>query len=152
MPPRPRLRDELAAIHSITSSARSIIEGGYGKTERRGGLEVHGHLVFHRKLHREIARLRAAQNAIDISSSPTIDVYHVDSVGEQTAVSDKVRCPIDRRYVVSGRRQYDRRAMLDREYIPNDDKAVSRLAPEGDDGRFDLSIAMNGRTDWSDLE
>ena len=42
--------------------------------------------------------------------------------------------------------------MLDREYIPNDDKAVSRLAPEGDDGGFDLSVVVNVRNDWLDLE
>jgi hypothetical protein len=36
------------------------------RRSRLGGLEVHDHLVFHRKLHREIARLLAAQNAIDI--------------------------------------------------------------------------------------
>jgi hypothetical protein len=28
-----------------------------GKTERLGGPAVHDHLVFHRKLHRQIARL-----------------------------------------------------------------------------------------------
>jgi hypothetical protein len=28
--------------------------------------------------------------------------------------------------------------MLDRECIPHDDKAASRLAPKGDDGRFDF--------------
>jgi hypothetical protein len=33
---------------------------GYRKAERLGGLEVHGHLEFCRKLHREIARLLAA--------------------------------------------------------------------------------------------
>jgi hypothetical protein len=33
---------------------------GYGKAERLSGLEVHGHLVFYRKLNREIAWLRAA--------------------------------------------------------------------------------------------
>jgi ABC-type uncharacterized transport system substrate-binding protein len=65
-------------------------------------------------------------------------VYLVDSVGEQAAVSGKGRVVIDRRYVVSGRRQYDRRAMRVREYVPNDDKAASRLAPKADDGRFDL--------------
>jgi hypothetical protein len=65
-------------------------------------------------------------------------VYLVGSIGEQAAVSGKFRSPIGRRYVVSGRRQYDRRAMRDHECIRNDDKAASRLAPKGDDGRFDL--------------
>jgi hypothetical protein len=31
-----------------------------GETKRLGGLEIHGHLEFCRKLNREIARLRAA--------------------------------------------------------------------------------------------
>jgi len=42
--------------------------------------------------------------------------------------------------------------MRDREYIRHDNKAASRLASEGDDGRFDLYVAMNGRNDWHDLE
>ena len=33
-----------------------------------------------------------------------------------------------------------------------DDKAAARLAPKGDDPRFDLYVAMNGRHDWRDLE
>jgi hypothetical protein len=37
--------------------------------------------------------------------------------------------------------------MHGREYIPQDDKAASRLAPKGDDGRFDFYVAMNGRND-----
>jgi hypothetical protein len=63
------------------------------------------------RLHRKIARLRTAQNAIDISGGTMNGVYQVVSVGEQTAVSGKVREPIHRRYVVSGRGHYDRRAM-----------------------------------------
>src|SRR5215831_13258278 len=63
----------------------------YGKAERRGGLAIYDHLEFCRKLHREIARLRAAQNAIDISGGATPVVYLVGSVGEQTAVSGKFR-------------------------------------------------------------
>jgi hypothetical protein len=42
--------------------------------------------------------------------------------------------------------------MRDRECTRRDDKAVSRLAPEGANGRFDLRVAMNGRRDWDDLE
>ena len=37
---------------------------GYRKAERLGDLEVDGHLKFCRELHREIARLCAAQDAI----------------------------------------------------------------------------------------
>jgi hypothetical protein len=126
--------------------------GGNGKTERHGGLAVHDHLEFCRKLHREIARLFAAQDAIHIGGGATKVVYWVGSVGQQTAVSDKVRCVIDRRYVVSGRRRYDRRAMRGHKCIRRDDKAASRLAPKGRDGRFDFSVVMNGRSDWHDLE
>src|SRR5262249_28719707 len=125
---------------------------GYGKAKRRGGLAVHDHPEFCRKLHREIARLLAPQNAIDISGGATPVVYLVGSVGEQSALSGKVRSPKDRRYAVSGRGRYDRRAMRARESIRHGDKAASRLAPEGDDGRFDLYVVMNGRNDWHDLE
>ena len=34
--------------------------------------------------------------------------------------------------------------MHDGECIRHDDKAISRLAPKADDGRFDLHIAANG--------
>jgi hypothetical protein len=38
------------------------------------------------------------------------------------------------------------------ESTPHADKAASGLAPKGDDGRFDLRVAMNGRNDCHDLE
>ena len=63
---------------------------GYRKAKRRGGLAVHDHLEFCRKLYREIVRHLAAQSVIDIGGGATKEVYHVGSVGEQTAVSDKL--------------------------------------------------------------
>src|SRR5262249_56053164 len=57
---------------------------GYGETERLGGLEVHDHLEFDGKLHREIARLRATQNAIDIGGGATKRAYTVGSAAQQT--------------------------------------------------------------------
>ena len=68
----------------------------------------------------------------------TKGVCVVDSVGEQAAVCGKGRCVIDRRYVVLGRRQYDRRATHPHEHIGHDDKAASRFARKGNNGRFDL--------------
>src|SRR5262249_20289573 len=124
----------------------------YCKAERLGGLAVDHHLELGRKLHREIARLLAAQNAIDIGGGTTPRVYRVDSVGEQAAVSGKIRIHIDRRYPAPGRRRYDRRAMHDHERIRLDDKAASQLAPKGDDGLFDLCVAVNRLSDWLDLE
>jgi hypothetical protein len=46
----------------------------------------------------------------------------------------------------------NRHAMDGHECIGHGDKAASRLAPQGDNGRFDLYVGMNGRNDWLDLE
>jgi hypothetical protein len=42
--------------------------------------------------------------------------------------------------------------MRGREYIPQDDKAASRLAPKGDDGGLDVYVVISGSHDWRDLE
>src|SRR5262249_44086008 len=93
------------------------------------------------------------QDAIHIGGGATPGVYQVGSVGEQTAAYGIVRCRIDRRYLVPGRRRYDRGAMCGlEEYIRHEDKPASRLAPKGDDGRCDLRVAMYGRSNCHDLE
>src|SRR6516225_7903678 len=119
MPPphhRMRRRTRVASSFDHLGGAQQN-RSWYRKVKRLGGLEVHGHLEFCWKLHRKIARLRAAQNAIDIRGDATPDVYPVDSVVEQTAVSGEVRYGIDRRYVVSGCRRYNRHTMRGHEYI-----------------------------------
>jgi hypothetical protein len=76
---------ESLICYSITSSARSRI------AERLGGLEVHGHLEFCRKLNGWLYRLRAAQDAIHIGGGTTKVVYQVWRVGEQTTVFGRLR-------------------------------------------------------------
>ena len=61
---------------------------GYRKAKRLGGLKVYDHLEFCRQLHREIARLGAAQDAIHIGGGTTKVVCLGGAVGEQTAFSD----------------------------------------------------------------
>jgi hypothetical protein len=39
-----------------------------------------------------------------------------------------------------------------RERIRHKDKAASRLAPKGGDARFDISVVMNERSDWHNLD
>ena len=74
---------QLSAINRHKRQLFNLLVGaqqnrwGYGKTERLGGLAVQDHLKFCRKLHRQIARLLAAQNAIDISGGATNGVYRV---------------------------------------------------------------------------
>jgi hypothetical protein len=58
--------------------------------ERRDGPAVHDHLELGRKLHREIARLLAAQNAIDIGDGATKGVYPVGSVPDVIVTASTV--------------------------------------------------------------
>jgi hypothetical protein len=44
------------------------------------------------------------------------------------------------------------RAMREHECTRQGYKTASRLAPQGNDGRFDFCVAMNRRSDWHDLE
>src|SRR6202162_5134272 len=81
------------------------------KAERLGGLGVQNHLESGRKLNRQVGRLCATKNAIDIESRAAKHVHKVGCVGKQTAVSGKDSMKIDSRYIVSGCQQYDWRAM-----------------------------------------
>src|SRR6516165_8409559 len=54
------------------------------------------------------------------SAGTTKGVDRVDSVGEQAALSCEERWRVDRRHVVSGRRQYDRPPSADHKYTGDD--------------------------------
>src|SRR5215468_3029848 len=62
--------------YSMTSSARASRFRGM-LAERLCGLEVDDKFEFSRKLNGKVARLRAAQNAIDIGGGTTKVVYQV---------------------------------------------------------------------------
>ena len=94
----------MPASHSITSSARSRIDGGTASPSAVAVLRFTTISNLVGNCTGEIARLLAAQDAINIGGGATPEVYPVGSVGEQTTVSGKVRIPIDCGYVVSGRR------------------------------------------------
>ena len=61
----------------------------YGKPERRGGLAVHDHLKLGRKLHREIAQLLSAQDAIHKVANPRpwICVYWIIAIVARSSSS-----------------------------------------------------------------
>jgi hypothetical protein len=69
-------------VDSVGEQAAVRIDGGMARPSALGGLKVHDHLKFCRKLNGKVPRLLAAQDAIHISGCATKGVYLVDSVGE----------------------------------------------------------------------
>jgi hypothetical protein len=66
----------------MTSSARVMIDGGIG------GLEIDHQLEFGRLLDRQIGRLGAFGDAIDIIRGQTVHVGEAGAIGHQTALID----------------------------------------------------------------
>jgi hypothetical protein len=65
------------------------------------GLQVYRRVKFDRQLNRQVRRLFAAENAMDIGRRAAKYVQHVGSVGKQTAVFNIYSVPINRRDIVS---------------------------------------------------
>jgi len=94
-PKRPRRRtaeerDELTAFHarahSITSSA----------AEGSGRLEVDNQLVFCRRLHRQVGRLLALEDAIDVTGRAAPLVNPIWPIGDKAAAGDEEPIGVDR--------------------------------------------------------
>ena len=87
-------RDELAAPHSITSVARSRNESRHRESERLGGRQVDDEIELGRLLDREVGRLGAAQNPVDIAACAPEQIGVVRAIGHETArrevVSERV--------------------------------------------------------------
>src|SRR5215472_17400542 len=83
-------RTSLRLAHSFNH-----LVGGHEQTRRRGQperlrrFEVHGGLKLGRRLHRKVARLVAAQDAVDIRCRLPTRVDKVDSVGHETTRQDE---------------------------------------------------------------
>src|SRR6516225_2419391 len=82
----------LRVCMAVFLSAMEGLSGMKGQTNTVRAVRRRAALLDH---------LVGAQNAIDIGGGATPNVYPVDSVGEQAAVSGKGRLRIDRRYVVT---------------------------------------------------
>ena len=55
----------------------------HGEAERLGGLEIDDQLVLGRRLHRQVGRLLALENAIDIASRAPVQVDKIGPIGDQ---------------------------------------------------------------------
>src|SRR5262249_61081327 len=72
------------------------------EAERLRGLQVDHRLVFHRRLHWQVGRLGALEDAVDVSRRPAVVVALIGPVGDQAAGVDEVAEWIDRGQLVAG--------------------------------------------------
>ena len=60
------------------------------EAERLGGLEIDHQLVLGRRLHRQVGRLLALEDAVDIAGRAAVLVDRIGPVGDQAAAGDEV--------------------------------------------------------------
>ena len=90
-------------------------------------------------LHRQVGRLLALEDAIDVAGCAPVLVGDVRSVGDQAAAPDEERDRIDRGQSVPSRERDDQLAMHRSSTRSGHDQAAIRGARERRDGALDLA-------------
>jgi hypothetical protein len=85
------------------------------ETQRLRGLEIDDQLVLRRRPHRQISRLLALEDAIDVGGGAVIFVQLIDPVGDQVARTGKIAEGVDCRQLVPSRQRGERPRMV----VPN---------------------------------
>jgi hypothetical protein len=86
--------DELAAFHSITSSARTRNDSGYGQPKRLGGGQVDNEVVLGRLLDGQVGGLCAMKNLIDeIGGAPVQRLKRISVLTDSAVRVSHMRFP-----------------------------------------------------------
>jgi hypothetical protein len=120
-----------------------------GDAKRFGGLEIDDEVELARKLHRQIARLGALQDAIDIGRRLLVDLGQIDSVRDKAAACGEEPIRIDRRRAMSGRQGDDEVAVKNGDGIRYREQRAIRLLRERIDGALPLG-SMSENSAWQD--
>jgi hypothetical protein len=78
---------------------------GYFEAEGLRGFEIDDQFVLSRRLHRQVGRLFASEDAVDVGRRTAILVYKIRPVGNQTAASHKEPFEVDCGQFVPGRQR-----------------------------------------------
>jgi hypothetical protein len=81
-----------ARIHSISRSARSMIDGGIERLKRSCRFHVYQHLEFAWLFDRQIRGFRPFENLVHVLGGTLFNDVQVRSVGNQAAGFDKLTC------------------------------------------------------------
>ena len=135
-----------AGLHSITSSARSSSDRGIARPSAFAVLRLITSSNLVGCCDRQVGRLRALEDAVDVADRAPEQVDRVGSIGNQAAVLRMIAVRIDSRQGMAGGQRNDRRAVGRRRAARGHDQAAIGGAREGRDGVFDLaSVADVGR-------
>src|SRR5262249_60992426 len=111
--------------------------------ERFRGLQVDNKLVLGRRLHRQIGRLFAFEDAIDVAGRAPELIDKIRPIGDQAAGVDEDTIVVDPRQLVAGRQVDDQVAMKPYPAAAGHDLAANRSARKGRDSGMDLSDAAH---------
>src|SRR5206468_99578 len=111
----------------------------YVEAERLGGLEVDQQPVLGRRLHRQVGRLLAFEDAIDVSGRAPELVEKIGAIADQTADGAVKASIVDGGHSVSGRKRDDQLAMGSRRWASRHDQAAVRTLREHREGTLDLA-------------
>ena len=107
-------RTSLRLAHSLDHLIRGDKQRvGHGEAECLGGFEVEARFVFGRRLHRQIGRLLALEDAIDIAGGTPVLVGWFRSVGDQTTRADEIARRVDGGQPMLGRQRNAQITMRD---------------------------------------
>ncbi len=99
------------AAYSITSSARASSDGGTSRPSALAVLRLSTSLVLGRRLHRQVGRLLALEDAVDVAGRAPVLVDVIRPIGDQAAGGDEGAFEVDRGQLVPGRQRDDQIAM-----------------------------------------
>ena len=115
----------------------------HSQAERLGRLEVDHQLEFRCLLDRQVGRLGAAQDAVDIERALPPMLLPDDPVGNQAALGGETPERIYRRQAVLRGKADNQRVISSGDSARRHDEAAVRLGGKGRDGSLGLSAVVN---------
>src|SRR6266516_6267790 len=156
-PTSPEVRVVPKPVVSSCSKATSLLDHLVGdgeqrrrhiETERLSGLEVHNKLIPGRRLHRQVSRLLASENAIDIRSGTPEQIGRVNPKRDEPAIGRVKAEGINRWNAVTGGEANDQITMYRGNRAGQHNQTAIGLARELFERTFDFGrIANAGRDD-----